>query len=195
MKKTTAIQLHNLIFRAFLASLLCLSGGCKKREMPVEVYDPSKHERDYGEKLGGGITKKIVNKEINNSFLRTVIKEVLEIKKNFQGTQEDKKKKLKETADQTDENKNPAVYWAAGFDPKYMRLLLDCGADVDKASRFGNTALHQAVFKGKEAMVKLLLEKGADPKKANQSGQTPLDAAKSRKNNKIIKLLQSKTST
>jgi peptidoglycan/LPS O-acetylase OafA/YrhL len=67
----------------------------------------------------------------------------------------------------------PALTIAALHDRKeIVALLLEKGAEVNRASRDGGTALHAAAFLGREAVVKLLLEKGADANLRNQNGQT-----------------------
>jgi hypothetical protein len=67
----------------------------------------------------------------------------------------------------------PALTIAALHDRlEVVSLLLDKGADVNRTSRDGGTALHAAAFLGRETVVKLLLEKGADAYLRNQNGQT-----------------------
>lgn len=67
----------------------------------------------------------------------------------------------------------PALTIAALHDrTEVIALLLEKGAEVNRASRDGGTALHAAAFLGREAVVKLLLEKGADASLRNQNGQT-----------------------
>ncbi len=67
----------------------------------------------------------------------------------------------------------PALTIAALHDRhEIVSLLLEKGADVNRTSRDGGTALHAAAFLGRETVVKLLLEKGADANLRNQNGQT-----------------------
>ena len=59
-----------------------------------------------------------------------------------------------------------------------VELLLDRGADKDKANFFGDTPLYIASQNGHLAVVELLLARGADTDKANkEDGSTPLMAA------------------
>ena len=54
------------------------------------------------------------------------------------------------------------------------RLLLACGADVDRRNRRGQTPLGGAAFKGYDDIVTLLLDCGADIDADNGLGMTPL---------------------
>ena len=55
-----------------------------------------------------------------------------------------------------------------------VRLLLQKGADKDKANNNGTTPLLFASLNGHLEIVLLLLQKGADKDKANHNGMTPL---------------------
>jgi ankyrin repeat protein len=55
-----------------------------------------------------------------------------------------------------------------------VRLLLDEGAEVDRASKKGWTPLYVACGKGHVAVARLLLAKGADVNRADKNGATPL---------------------
>ena len=55
-----------------------------------------------------------------------------------------------------------------------VRLLLDNGAEVDRANKNGSTPLHSACFKGHVDAAWLLLDKGAEVDRANENGLTPL---------------------
>ena len=57
-----------------------------------------------------------------------------------------------------------------------VQLLLDKGANPNKATRTGATSLHWAAHSGHKNVVQLLLERGADPNLASISGWTPLHA-------------------
>ena len=70
-----------------------------------------------------------------------------------------------------------------------VRLLLDHGADVNKATLLGRTPLLVAAStSGTLATIRLLLEKGADVNAADNSGYTPLIAAASIDNSEAAKL-------
>lgn len=60
------------------------------------------------------------------------------------------------------------------------RVLLDHGADVDRANVHGNTPLFTAVFnsRGDGSVIGLLRAHGADPLRENDSGRTPLGLAR-----------------
>ena len=58
-----------------------------------------------------------------------------------------------------------------------MRLLLDRGAEVNKAKNDGATSLCIASHNAHEAVVRLLLDRGADVDKAMNNGATPLYVA------------------
>ncbi len=55
------------------------------------------------------------------------------------------------------------------------RLLLEAGAEVNRADAQGRTALHYAAGAGLPALVELLLEAGADPTIADAEGRLPAD--------------------
>eukprot|EP00048_Salpingoeca_helianthica_P003231 m.65125 g.65125 ORF g.65125 m.65125 type:complete len:369 (+) comp12583_c0_seq2:204-1310(+) len=58
-----------------------------------------------------------------------------------------------------------------------VRLLLDSGADVQRADHAGCTPLHFAAASGLVSMVDLLLSHGANPNTATTAGHVPLHAA------------------
>jgi uncharacterized protein len=61
-----------------------------------------------------------------------------------------------------------------------VRLLVDHGADVNRANAHGNTPLFTAVFnsRGDGSIIELLRASGADPLRENLSGQTPVALAR-----------------
>eukprot|EP00752_Nemacystus_decipiens_P011118 g9878.t1 len=70
-----------------------------------------------------------------------------------------------------------AAWSAAGANgvtaDRVVRLLLDCGAEVDARNRFGSTALHMAAAVADHDSVKLLLSSGANPSIINSCGLSP----------------------
>ena len=78
-----------------------------------------------------------------------------------------------------------------------MRLLLDKGAAVDRAEKYGRTPLWVACGEGHVDLARLLLDKGADVNKADEDGYKPLSIADSRNHSgshsAIIELLGGQT--
>ena len=58
-----------------------------------------------------------------------------------------------------------------------VRLFLNEGAEVDRASKDGRTPLYVACWKGHVDLAQLLLEKGAEVDRAKKGGETPLHVA------------------
>jgi ankyrin repeat protein len=70
-----------------------------------------------------------------------------------------------------------------------VRLLLDCGANVNGEDFRGRSPLSLAASVGHEGIVRLLLERGADINKANSWGESPLSLAASAGYEGIVRLL------
>ena len=70
-------------------------------------------------------------------------------------------------------------------------LLLDRGADLNKANEFGSTPLHFAdrCGCGKQNMVKLQIERGVQMDKVDQSNSTPLHHAAMRNSKEVVQIL------
>ena len=76
-----------------------------------------------------------------------------------------------------DRKSTPLLVAASNGHEDVVKLLLDNGADPDKADRYKWTALHWATYYKEEDVVKLLLERGAQPNKSDRYGTTPLHKA------------------
>ena len=93
------------------------------------------------------------------------------------------------------ENKNfyldatPLIIAACKGQIEMVQILLDSGADINRASRLGSTPLWHSAGRGHEDVVKTLIDRGADLNKADKYGWTPLHNAVMCQRNKIIKLL------
>ncbi|KAK5367777.1 hypothetical protein LTR20_009123 [Exophiala xenobiotica] len=84
-----------------------------------------------------------------------------------------------------DYNKTYLIWAAEQGRISQAQFLLDCGADVNAADRFGSTGMHYAVNNRDENMIKLLMERGFDLKIKDQYGYTPVDCA-ARRDNQFI---------
>ena len=58
-----------------------------------------------------------------------------------------------------------------------VQLLLDGGADIDRADNMGQTPLFRAVWSGRRDVVQLLIKRGAQPNIGSTGGYTPLHVA------------------
>lgn len=74
-------------------------------------------------------------------------------------------------------------------DKASLCLLLEKGADINRAYFEGLSALHEASSAGREAVVQLLLQNGADLNVRTSEGQTALDLASSNGHDSIVALL------
>ncbi len=153
-----------MFLRCLIAILLCSSCECKRYEPVSQEYNPN----GPTQRLGGTPTGKVTEDEISNlpyEFLRRMLRKALN----------------KEKADfnYTDADNNPALRWAAQFEPKFAKLLIDAGADVNQKGQGGITPLHEAALHGNEDVVKLLLNNNADPSLKADNGNTPLDTLSS----------------
>jgi len=68
-----------------------------------------------------------------------------------------------------------------------MQLLLDHGADPNKKTRYGDTALHTAAHFGNTNVIKLLLQHEADVTITNRDGKIPALEAKNPKMAQLLK--------
>lgn len=60
-----------------------------------------------------------------------------------------------------------------------IRILIDAGADVNKAGDMGNRPLHGAAMKDNVEAIEILLGAGANPELVNEFSETPYDVANS----------------
>ena len=85
------------------------------------------------------------------------------------------------------------AFWAVRSDePIYLnilKLLIEKGANVNKADSMGNTPLLEACEQGKLESVKILLANGAKPNQATLKAEKPLDLAIKSGNRELIDLL------
>ena len=71
-----------------------------------------------------------------------------------------------------------------------VRVLVEQGADINKAINTGATPLFMASQNGRVEMVRMLLEHGADIDKANNNGITPLMIAEGVGHSEVATLLK-----
>jgi ankyrin len=79
--------------------------------------------------------------------------------------------------DPTPGAKTPLLYAAREGHEDVAKLLLDAGADIEKADADGVTPLLMAVLNGRIALASMLIERGANVKVTDWYGQTPLWSA------------------
>jgi len=75
---------------------------------------------------------------------------------------------------------------------KILQLFLKSGAEVNKPSKNGATALWHAAYGGDYQCAKELVDYGADVNMAREDGETPLHAAAGNGRTEVMKLLLSK---
>lgn len=93
----------------------------------------------------------------------------------------------------TTEGSQTPLYLACGTgrkgDEEMCRLLIEHGADVKIATKYGNTVLHSAVRKGSPAFIKELIDLGADVDAATEDGTVPINEAISGESPENLRLL------
>merc|ERR1719311_1889246 len=90
------------------------------------------------------------------------------------------KKKVEEEEPADEPKAHPALdllQMCVNGDVVAARLLLDYGAEVDRADKDGRTPLYIACQQGHVDAARLLLDKGAEVDRAEKRGTTPLFAA------------------
>ncbi|KAK3757512.1 hypothetical protein RRG08_050394 [Elysia crispata] len=82
--------------------------------------------------------------------------------------------------------------WHSTRQPTFLEALLKAGADLNKANSDGKTALHLAVYIGKDDVgsIKQLISAGADLEARDSDGMTPLLLAAREQQLEVIKLLK-----
>lgn len=90
-----------------------------------------------------------------------------------------------------DTNGNSLLHWAVIMNDRAMVvLLIELGADVNKADRSGRTALHQLTASANSIEIaKVLIDSGADVNVGDKEERTPLHEAVSSANTEITRLL------
>jgi ankyrin repeat protein len=78
---------------------------------------------------------------------------------------------------------------AAKGNADLVKRLIDKGTPVNGLDLFGHSALTEASWGGKTAIVALLLEKGADPTIKKSDGETPLSLATGQNHPDVVALL------
>ena len=75
--------------------------------------------------------------------------------------------------------------WAVGESPgtneealEAVKYALELGGDITDVDANGDTALHGAIIRGSEPLVRFLLDRGADIEATNEKGWTPFRIAK-----------------
>jgi peptidoglycan/LPS O-acetylase OafA/YrhL len=69
----------------------------------------------------------------------------------------------------------PLVLAALTGNSSVVAVLLDAGADINRAGPYGGTALHAAGYMGEAEIVQFLLARGADPTIRDSGGMRPLE--------------------
>ena len=83
-----------------------------------------------------------------------------------------------------------SLHWAAERDHiEVAKLLLESGAEVNKADDIGRTPLQVAAFSGHKEVAELLIEHGADPNVNENNGQTPIHVAAMSGHKEVTELL------
>ena len=72
---------------------------------------------------------------------------------------------------------------------KVVKVLLDAGADPNKADKYETTPIYWATSNNLNQVIKLLLDGGANPDLTNNYGDTPLILAAYRGSNDVVQLL------
>ena len=137
---------------------------------------------------------KTFQKKAKSVFGEEIMEDEKKLRRNSKKSQTEKVRKLLSIGlldvDCVDEVGGTPLHMAADEGHKdEVQLLLDKGADPNKANVHGWTPLHNAANKGHKDVVQLLLDRGADPNKASADGQTPLTLARDRRNTDIANLL------
>ena len=124
----------------------------------------------YGAQLLNNIVKK---KEIEQNDQRTIddtdeitISKMKNIISGIDYKYDDYKRILYLKIDQADNDGRTPLYLASVKDHKeIVRMLIDAGADVNKANKYGSAPLYWASVKDHKEIVKMLREAGAKEKK------------------------------
>lgn len=86
-----------------------------------------------------------------------------------------------------------SVFWFQGKEEVVSLLLIECGADITKKDKEGNTTLHLAAKNNSTSkIVAILLLKDADVNVRNNNGELPVDLAKEKENENSWLMLSTK---
>jgi len=89
----------------------------------------------------------------------------------------------------TEDSQTPLFVACGQGDVDAVRRLLDEGAEVDRANKYGATPLFVACERGHVDAARLLLDNGADVHKASNKNRTPLHAAAYEGHIDVVRLL------
>ena len=134
-----------------------------------EIVDLLREAQDRTEKTEPETDKiNIIAKKMDNTLRNAIYENDVKLVKELIDEGADVNKAL------TTDGDTPLCIAARYGQLDVAQLLLDRGAEVNKADRYGSTPLYIAARYGQLAVAELLLDKGAEVNLANTYGATPL---------------------